>query len=67
MSLPPDLPAQAHLLASRRVHLPAQGTTLYRAAHTTETGGLYSLEVAGEVGVLSLYAELAAEVRLRVS
>ncbi|WP_424952355.1 class I SAM-dependent rRNA methyltransferase [Deinococcus sp.] len=56
--MPPDLPAQAIRLASRRAHLSAQGTTLYRAAHTTETGGLYTLEVAAEVGVLSLYAAL---------
>lgn len=50
----PDLP---HLLA-RRAYLPAQGTTVYRAAHTTETGGLFALDVAGDAGVLSLYAEL---------
>ena len=56
--LTPDLPALAAVLAARRSHLPAQGTTLYRAAHTTETGGLYALDVAADVGVLSLYREL---------
>ncbi len=60
-SLPSDLAAQAQLLASRRVPLLAAGTTIYRAAHTTETGGLYSLERAGEVGVLSLYRPLEPE------
>jgi 23S rRNA (cytosine1962-C5)-methyltransferase len=49
-----------HLYA-RRAHLPAQGTTIYRAAHTSETGGLLALDVAGPVGVLSLYAELSTE------
>lgn len=54
----PDLPALAELLAARRIHLPAQGTTLYRAAHTTETGGLYAFDVAADVGILSLYSDL---------
>ncbi len=53
----PDLRA----LAQRRAHLPTEGTTLYRAAHTTETGGLFALDVAGDVGVLSLYAEQTPE------
>jgi 23S rRNA (cytosine1962-C5)-methyltransferase len=47
--LPPDLTAQTRLLASRRLPLLAAGTTVYRAAHVTETGGLYSLERAGEL------------------
>ncbi|WP_456829901.1 class I SAM-dependent methyltransferase [Deinococcus sp. UYEF24] len=54
----PDLPALAELLASRRAHLPAQGTTLYRAAHTTETGSRYAFDVAADVGILSLYSDL---------
>ena len=45
-------------MAAARAHLPASGTTVYRAAHTTETGGLYSLDVAASVGILSLYREL---------
>ncbi|THF87938.1 class I SAM-dependent rRNA methyltransferase [Deinococcus sp. KSM4-11] len=53
-------------LAVRRAHLPAQGTTIYRAAHTTETDGLYALDVAGDAGILNLYDPLgeAAEVQL---
>lgn len=39
----------------RREALSAEGTTFYRAAHTTETAGQYSLDIAGDVGVLSLY------------
>ena len=46
---------------ARRHPLPAEGTTLYRALHTTETEGLWALDVAGDVGVLSLYAALHAE------
>ncbi|WP_027460379.1 class I SAM-dependent rRNA methyltransferase [Deinococcus murrayi] len=53
----PDLPA----LLARRAHLPAGSTTLYRAAHTTETGGLFALDLAGDAAVLSLYADLSAE------
>lgn len=53
---PPDLPA----LLARRAHLPAGGTTVYRAAHTTETGGVLALDVAGDAAVLSLYADLSA-------
>lgn len=58
-ALPADLPAQASLIADKRTHLSAEGTTLYRAAHTGETGGLYALDLAGDVGVLSLYRELS--------
>ncbi|ULH16838.1 class I SAM-dependent methyltransferase [Deinococcus sp. KNUC1210] len=47
-------------MAAARATLPANGTTLYRAAHTTETAGLYSLDVAGSVGILSLYREQSA-------
>ncbi|GGQ94582.1 class I SAM-dependent rRNA methyltransferase [Deinococcus ruber] len=47
-------------MAAARAALPASGTTLYRAAHTTETAGLYSLDVAGSVGILSLYREQSA-------
>jgi 23S rRNA (cytosine1962-C5)-methyltransferase len=65
VSLPPALSVFSSVfsreLAARRVHLPGEGTTLYRAAHTTETGGLYSVDRAGEVGVLSLYRELKAD------
>ena len=57
-ALPTDLPAQASLMVLKRAHLSAEGTTLYRAAHTSETGGLYALDKAGEVGILSLYAGL---------
>lgn len=53
--------AQLKQLFSRRAHLPAQGTTVYRAAHTTETGGLFALDVAGDAGILSLYDELTPE------
>ena len=52
--------------AARRAHLPAGGTTIYRAVHTTETGGVYALDVAGDAGILNLYAPLppAEEQRL---
>lgn len=46
-------------LLARRAHLPAQGTTFYRGIHTTETGGQFALDLAGDVGVLSLYADLS--------
>lgn len=59
----PDLPP----LFSRRAHLPAEGTTVYRAAHTTETDGLFALDVAGGTGVLSLYDTLAAEQELELA
>ena len=45
-------------MLARRAHLSAQGTTVYRAAHTTETGGVFALDVAADAGVLSLYADL---------
>lgn len=54
--LTPNLSA----LFAQRAHLPAEGTTLYRAAHTTETQGLFALDVAGDVGVLNLYQALSA-------
>jgi len=56
--LPADLSARTRSLAARRSHLPAEGTVLYRLAHTTETDGLYTLDRAGDVGILSLYADL---------
>ncbi|MDV6375892.1 class I SAM-dependent rRNA methyltransferase [Deinococcus arenicola] len=49
-----------HLL-TRRAHLPAQGTTFYRGVHTTETDGLFALDVAGDAGILSLYADLSPQ------
>ncbi|XLE15060.1 class I SAM-dependent methyltransferase [Deinococcus altitudinis] len=60
-------PALAERLAARRAHLPAQGTTLYRAAHITETAGLYAFDVAAEVGVLSLYTDLEARQEQRLA
>ncbi|GGI70766.1 class I SAM-dependent rRNA methyltransferase [Deinococcus wulumuqiensis] len=54
----PDLLARA---LSRRAGLPETGTTFYRAVHITETGGVWALDVAGDAGVLSLYAELGPE------
>ncbi|WP_420597065.1 class I SAM-dependent rRNA methyltransferase [Deinococcus sp.] len=59
-ALPADLPALLLRCAEARAHLPAQGTTFYRAVHTSESAGLFALDVAGSVGVLSLYAELTA-------
>ncbi len=58
--LPADLIRTLTRLSARRAPLPAAGTTFYRAAHTTETAGLFALDRAGPVGVLSLYAELSA-------
>lgn len=57
------MPDVNHLrqLFSRRAHLPAQGTTVYRAAHTSETGGLFALDIAGDAGILSLYDDLTPE------
>ncbi|MCD0158980.1 class I SAM-dependent rRNA methyltransferase, partial [Deinococcus sp. 6GRE01] len=46
-------------LFAARAYLPSMGTTVYRAAHQTETGGLFTLDVAGDAGILSLYAPLA--------
>lgn len=54
----PDLLARA---LSRRAGLPGAGTTFYRAVHTIETGGLWTLDVAGDAGILSLYTDLSAE------
>ena len=54
-------------MAAKRAHLPAEGTTLYRVAHTSETGSLYALDRAGEVGVLSLYAGLNSSAELRLA
>lgn len=45
---------------ARRAHLPAGGTTFYRAVHTTESAGQFALDVVGAVGVLSLYAPFPA-------
>ncbi|MFC4425847.1 class I SAM-dependent methyltransferase [Deinococcus navajonensis] len=50
--------SQLRPLLARRAHLPGEGTTIYRAAHTTETGGVFTLDVAGDAGILSLYAPL---------
>lgn len=54
-----DWPAALHRAAAVRAQLPGQGTTFYRLLHTTETGGLCSLDRIGAVGVLSLYRELS--------
>ncbi|GBF04003.1 SAM dependent methyltransferase [Deinococcus aerius] len=59
----PDLPA----LFARRAHLPGEGTTVFRAAHTTETGGLFAVDVAGDTAVLSLYADLSGEEEARLA
>ncbi len=48
-------------LLARRAHLPAQGTTFYRGVHTTETQGKFALDVAGDIGVLSLYTDLSPQ------
>lgn len=72
-SSPPDLPlpdlsvAGLGRLLARRAGLPQGGTTVYRGLHTTETGGLFSLDLAGDVGVLSLYAELGAAQEARLA
>ncbi|AZI42609.1 class I SAM-dependent rRNA methyltransferase [Deinococcus psychrotolerans] len=60
-TLPPQLARLIKQCSVQRKDLPAQGTTFYRAVHTTETGGLFALERAGSVGVLSLYADFSAE------
>ncbi len=54
----PDLLARA---LDRRAGLPGAGTTFFRAVHITETGGLWTLDVAGDAGILSLYTDLSAE------
>ena len=58
--LPGQLPALIKRCTARRLHLPDAGTTLYRAVHTTESAGVFTLDRAASVGVLSLYAELDA-------
>lgn len=45
---------------ARRQQLHAEGTTIFRAVHTSETAGLFALDIAGDTGVLSLYAEQTA-------
>ena len=60
MALPDDLPVLLRRCQARRADLPAMGTTFYRAVHTTESAGVFALDVAGSVGVLSLYTELSA-------
>lgn len=64
--LPEDPAGLLRRLHARRAALPGEGTTLYRAAHLGETGGLFTLERAADIGILSLYAELspADEARL---
>lgn len=57
--LPADLVPLLCRLQARRAALPGEGTTLYRAAHLSETGGLFTLERAAEVGILSLYVDLS--------
>ncbi|MFK7600648.1 class I SAM-dependent rRNA methyltransferase [Deinococcus sp. SM5_A1] len=52
---------------ARRAHLPAQGTTFYRGVHTTETAGEFALDVAGDAGVLSLYADLSPEEEIELA
>lgn len=54
-----DLVSFLRRLHARREHLPSEGTTFYRAAHLTETGGTFTLERAADVGVLSLYTEFS--------
>nr|WP_246363152.1 class I SAM-dependent methyltransferase [Deinococcus budaensis] len=54
-------------MLARRAHLPGEGTTVYRAAHTTETGGVFALDLAGDAAVLSLYADLSREEETRLA
>ncbi|ACO46422.2 class I SAM-dependent methyltransferase [Deinococcus deserti] len=56
----PAVPDLVSLLA-RRAHLSAQGTTIYRGIHTTETDGVFALDVAGDAGILSLYQDLSPQ------
>ncbi|AWN24574.1 rRNA (guanine-N2)-methyltransferase [Deinococcus irradiatisoli] len=58
--MPAELDRLLPRLADRRAHLAAAGTTFCRLAHTSETAGLFALDRAGRVGVLSLYADLSA-------
>lgn len=53
-----DVPALLRRASARRAHLPGEGTTIYRAAHLTETDGLFTLERIEDIGVLSLYQDL---------
>lgn len=59
MPLPADLAERLTRAQALRAALPMEGTTAYRAAHLTETGGLYTLDRLGEAAVLSLYAPLS--------
>lgn len=59
----PDLPR----LFAHRADLASQGTTIYRAAHTTETEGLFAVDVAGSAGVLSLYEALSPQQELELA
>ncbi|SMB91497.1 class I SAM-dependent rRNA methyltransferase [Deinococcus hopiensis] len=53
----PDLP----VLLARRAHLPDEGTTVFRVAHTTETAGQFAVDLVGDAAVLSLYVDVTAE------
>lgn len=64
--LPADLTRTLLHLSARRAPL-GPGTDFYRAAHTSETAGLFALDRAGPVGVLSLYADLSAEQEQRLA
>lgn len=55
-----DWAATLRRAAAVRAGVAAQDTTFYRLLHTTETGGLCSLDRIGLIGVLSLYRELSA-------
>ncbi|GAA4003465.1 class I SAM-dependent rRNA methyltransferase [Deinococcus rubellus] len=65
--LPADLTPTLLRLSARRAQLSTAGTTFYRMVHTTETAGLFALDRAGPVGVLSLYADLSAEQEQRLA
>lgn len=62
MSVPLPTPPQLQRALGQRAHLPTQGTTFFRAMHTTESAGLLALDIAasleGHVGILSLYQAL---------
>ena len=64
--LPADLPRLLRHLNAQRGSLGPE-TDFYRAAHTSETSGLFALDRAGPVGVLSLYAELSADQEQRLA
>ncbi len=40
---------------------------MFRAAHTTETGGLFAVDLAGDAAVLSLYADLSSGEEARLA